>query len=97
MEICKGYFDGHDREYKIGDIVYNPYFNDYWVVYKSKPEYNFECPYCLLLWNSEDEDVEELDTPKGFLVVCSIDEEEYDNALEYINKIAKKRREYYNE
>ena len=71
VEICKGYFDGQDREYKVGDIVYNPYFNDYWVVCKSKPEYNFECPYCLLLWLHSPKPLSSLlHVPKNNQILC---------------------------
>ena len=95
MKICKGYFDDQGKEYKIGDIVYNPAFGDYWIVKESKPEYALDCPYCLILWNNEDEYVTELNTPKGFLIVTSFDELYYNQALEIINKIAEQRRKLY--
>lgn len=31
-----GIFDSNNKEYKLYDIVYNPFFGDYWVVQKKR-------------------------------------------------------------
>ena len=28
----KKYYDSNNKEYKVGDIVFNPFFGDYWLV-----------------------------------------------------------------
>lgn len=35
-EIYTGYKDMDGREYKVGDIVLNTFFGDYWVVAKNR-------------------------------------------------------------
>lgn len=89
-----GIFDSNNKEYKLYDIVYNPFFGDYWVVQKSEKEDEFECPFCLALYNNKDNYCIELDEPAGFKIVSSKGDTDYLSLLdkiELINKEFKKR------
>lgn len=79
-----GIFDSNNKEYKLYDIVYNPFFGDYWVVQKSEETDEFECPFCLALYNNKDNYCIELDEPTGFEIVSSKGDKEY---LIILNKI----------
>ena len=50
-EIYTGYKDMDGREYKVGDIVLNTFFGDYWVVAKNRKNEREDCEYRLLLYN----------------------------------------------
>lgn len=93
-----GYKDSKGIEYKVGDIVFNPCFGDYWVVQKyteeEKQKYQPECDYCLVLNNDKDDYFEDIDVPQGFEIVMSSDNVDYDEAINELNKLAESRKQY---
>lgn len=90
-EIYTGYKDMDGREYKVGDIVLNTFFGDYWVVAKNRKNEREDCEYRLLLYNNEKEYYMDLDEPSKFRIVASKGESEYNNLLRQINIIRRKR------
>lgn len=90
-EICTGYKDMDGREYKVGDIVLNTFFEDYWVVAKNKKNESEDCKYRLLLYNDTKDYYMDLDEPSKFRIVASKGESEYNNLLRQINIIRRKR------
>ena len=88
------YKDSKGRNYKLGDIVFNPYFGDYWLVEEyTEEERDCVCPYCFSLYGSKDEYYMDLDEPAGFEIVCSVGEKDYDTYREEFKEIIKQRRE----
>ena len=90
-EIYTGYKDMDGREYKVGDIVLNTFFGDYWVVAKNRKNEREDCEYRLLLYNNEKEYYMDLNEPSKFRIVASKGESEYNNLLRQINIIRRKR------
>lgn len=94
-----GYKDSAGKEYMVGDIVFNPFFVDYWIVQKYTQqeieEYGCETPYCLVLWNNKDEMFEDIDVPEGFIIIKHKYENGYDKMLQEINTVAKQRQDLY--
>lgn len=101
MSELTGYKDSKGFEYKVGDIVYNPCFGDYWVVQKyteqEKEEYKPDCDYCLALNNDKDDYFEDINVPQGFEIIMSKDHDDYDTAIKELNDIAKHRKNYLEE
>lgn len=88
------YKDSKGRNYKLGDIVFNPCFGDFWLVEEyTKEERDYECPYCFSLYGSKDEYYMDLDEPVGFEIVCSKGEPDYDQYIKEFKEIIKKRKE----
>lgn len=90
-EIYTGYKDMDGREYKVGDIVLNTFFGDYWVVAKNKKNEREDCEYRLLLYNNEKEYYMDLNEPSKFKIIASKGEKEYKDLLKEINKIKRDR------
>lgn len=90
-EIYTGYKDMDGREYKVGDIVLNIFFGDYWVVAKNRKNESEDCKYRLLLYNDTKDYYMDLDEPSKFRIVASKGESEYNNLLRQINIIRRKR------
>lgn len=90
-EIYTGYKDMDGREYKVGDIVLNTFFGDYWVVAKNRKSEREDCEYRLLLYNNEKEYYMDLDEPCKFKIIASKGEKEYKDLLKEINKIKRDR------
>lgn len=90
-EICTGYKDMDGREYKVGDVVLNTFFGDYWVVAKNKKNEREDCEYRLLLYNNEKEYYMDLNEPSKFKIIASKGEKEYKDLLKEINKIKRDR------
>lgn len=93
--IDKKYYDSNKREYKVGDIVYNPFFGDYWLVeeYTEEEQSETDCPYCLSLYGDKDDYYMDIDEPAGFIIICSKGEPDYNKYIEEFNEIIKRRRE----
>lgn len=93
-----GYKDSKGNEYKVGDIVFNPTFGDYWVVQKyteqEKKDFDAECDYCLVLNNDKDDYFEDIDVPQGFEIVMSSDNDDYELAISELNKLAQSRKDF---
>ena len=90
-EIYTGYKDMDGREYKVGDIVLNTFFGDYWVVAKNRKNERQDCEYRLLLYNNEKEYYMDLNEPGKFKIIASKREKEYKDLLKEINKIKRDR------
>lgn len=90
-EIYTGYKDMDGREYKVGDIVLNTFFGDYWVVAKNKKNEREDCEYRLLLYNNEKEYYMDLNEPSKLKIIASKGEKEYKDLLKEINKIKRDR------
>ena len=90
-EIYTGYKDMDGREYKVGDIVLNTFFGDYWVVAKNKKNEREDCEYRLLLYNNEKEYYMDLNESSKFKIIASKGEKEYKDLLKEINKIKRDR------
>ena len=79
------YFDFKGKQYKEGDIVFNPFFGDFWLVEKytdkEKLEYDTECDYCFSQYGSKDLYFMDLDEPSGFEIVCSVNDKDYEKYL----------------
>ena len=69
------YKDADGKNYHIGDIVFNPCFEDMWWVKKLSEEdmkkFGFTIPYVLVLYGNEDEYIMEIDEPVGFKIECT--------------------------
>ena len=91
MEIT-GYKDVDGNDIYVGDIMFNPFFGDFWLVEKytqsEKIEYDAECDYCLSLYGSKDCHIEDLNTPAGFRLVYHKDAENYSDLLNDMLRIA---------
>lgn len=88
-----GYKDSHGVEYKLNDIVYNPYFEDYWLVqeYETQEEKDEnECDYYLALYGDKNYYSVSLDTPDGFVVICSQGDEYYEKYTSSFKVIVKR-------
>ena len=81
--------DMNNREYKIGDIVLNHFFGDYWTVKKYDKDQEVDCLYYLSLYDNDDYYTTDLDTVDSFEIIKSINEEGYNELLEKIRKIGK--------
>lgn len=90
-EIYTGYKDMDGREYKVGDIVLNTFFGDYWVVAKNRKNEREDCEYRLLLYNDTKEYYMDLNEPSKFKIIASKGEKEYKDLLKEINKIKRDR------
>lgn len=90
-EIYTGYKDMDGREYKVGDIVLNTFFGDYWVVAKNRKNEREDCEYRLLLYNNEKDYYMDLNEPSKFKIIASKGEKEYKDLLKEINKIKRDR------
>lgn len=88
-----GHYDSQAREYHLGDLVYNPFFKDFWLVDRWLPtdEHNVETdsPYCLVLWCDRDEYVMDVDEPGGFVIERRRGEEGYEELYGECVRIAK--------
>jgi len=66
------YKDANDKNYHVGDIVYNPCSGDLWLVEKLSEEdmkkFGFTIPYVLVLYGNDDEYIMEIDEPEGFKI-----------------------------
>lgn len=91
----KKYYDSNNREYKVGDIVFNPFFGDYWLVeeYTEEEQSETDCLYCLSLYGDRDEYYMDIDEPAGFIIICSKDEPDYNKYIEEFKQIIKRRKE----
>ena len=90
-EIYTGYKDMDGREYKVGDIVLNTFFGDYWIVAKNRKNERQDYEYRLLLYNNEKEYYMDLNEPSKFKIIASKGEKEYKDLLKEINKIKRDR------
>lgn len=88
------YSDSKGRNYKLGDIVFNPCFGDFWLVEKyEENEQEGECPYCFSQYGSKGDYYMDLDEPEGFEIVCSKGEPDYEQYIKEFTEIIKRRRE----
>lgn len=89
------YKDANNRLFKIGDIVYNPCFGDFWVVQKCNKQdkllYDLDNKYCLALYNNKDLYVIEIDVPTGFEIILRKGDKGYRSVLSKINEFAERR------
>lgn len=88
------YTDRNGKEYKLGDIVLNSFFGDYWTVgrYKDNKDiskYEEECPYYLAQYDDVDSYFIDLDEPEGFEIIKSRDDDGYEELLEEIRQLGK--------
>lgn len=91
------YFDANKEEYREGDIVFNPFFGDYWVVQsvtaQEKEEYGLETDLCLALYNDKDHYCTDIDTPSGFIILMRKNDKDYSGVLDemklYLEKLNK--------
>lgn len=86
------YKDSKGKEYKVGDVVFNPFFGDYWVVGEYNPKPRKGCPYYLAQYGDEDEFID-LDEPSGFVIVCSKGDEDYNQFIEEFKVIVERIKE----
>lgn len=90
-----GYFDSNNKEYEIGDIVLNPYFNDLWIVDMWSNVTDFICEddtdYCFVLWGNAKCHYMDILEPEGFTIIArkSEDENKYNELLEVCDKASK--------
>lgn len=89
--MSKKYVDGNGSEYKLGDIVHNPFFGDVWIVQEWEDAYKEgeECPYCFAQYGYQDNYCMALDEPVGFKIISSKGDEQYDKLLEEVLKVGK--------
>ena len=84
------YFDANNEIYREGDIVYNPFFGDYWVVQnvteQDKEDYGLETELCLALFNDKDHYCTDIDTPSGFVILMRKEDKEYNGVLDEMKK-----------
>ncbi len=80
-----GIFDSNNKEYKLYDIVYNPFFGDLWIVDYNKENEREDCKYRLILYNNEDDYYMDLDEPVGFKILASKGDKNYDELLKLMN------------
>ena len=87
------------KNYQLGDIVFNPFFGDYWVVKKySRKEIKtgyVSCPYCLALYGDKDFCTVDLDEPAGFRIVCSKKDSNYKEYIKTLKKFVKEMEKNY--
>lgn len=88
------YVDMNNRPYKLGDVVLNNYFGDYWVVGKYSDnsdisKYEEDCPFFLAQYGNPDYYFMDLDEPKDFSILKSVDEEGYEELLEMVKALGK--------
>lgn len=91
------YLDANNEEYREGDIVYNPFFGDYWVVQsvtdEEKEEFELNTDLCLALYNDKDHYCTDIDVPTGFIILMRKNDKGYDGVLDemklYLEKINK--------
>lgn len=97
LEICVNYKDANGNQYYIGDLVFNPFFGDIWLIdkysEKEMKEYKTECPYCLKLWTSADQYVMDLDEPEGFVILKHKNEDGYSELYNECLEVLKKYKE----
>lgn len=90
------YFDANGKEYHLGDLVYNPFFGDIWLVDKWRPEDKpgpEDSPYCFILYGDRDEYVMDIQDPDGFEIERRIGEDGYDELLRKCKEFAKKHKQ----
>lgn len=86
------YKDSKGKEYKVGDVVFNPFFGDFWLVGKYEQPEN-KCPYYLAQYGDMDLYYMDLDEPCGFEIVCSIGDEKYNQFIKEFKEIVRKIKE----
>ena len=103
MKMCKqinDYKDASGLAYELDDIVFNPFFGDYWVVKELTEEeqqiYGMDNKYCFALWNYLDHYCTEIDAPQGFEIVIRKGEPDYEQALKEFAEIIQKMEEIEN-
>lgn len=93
MKDISEYKDANAKVYKLGDIVYNPFFGDYWLVEQyteqEMKDYDTECPYCLSLYGSKDIYSIDIDEPVGFVIVCHKRDPKYEEYIQAFKKVQK--------
>lgn len=88
------YVDKNNREYKLGDIVLNNLFGDYWTVgrYKDNKDiskYEEDCPFYLAQYDDVNSYFIDLDEPEGFEIIKSKEDGGYEELLEEIRQLGK--------
>ena len=86
-----GFTDANGKEYKTGDIVYNPCFGDLWFVQKvhsdeEQRDLDLDVPYYFTLYGNPDEHYMGLDEPMGFTIAYTKDDSCYNDILEDFHK-----------
>lgn len=89
-----GYKDSKGKEYLLDDIVFNPFFGDYWIVGKYSEnkdiaEYEEDCPYYLAQYGDPDLYFMDLDEPSGFVIEKRKGIDDYEEAKKELDEIAK--------
>lgn len=88
------YIDSEGTEYLLGDIVFNPFLGDYWLVEEyteqEKQEWDADCDYCLSLYGDKNIYSVDLNMPSGFKIIKRKGEPEYDDLLAELRSIAEK-------
>ena len=94
----KIYKDTNGNPYEIGDIVFNPFMGDFWVVQnctdEEKEMYGLETDICLALNNDKDDYAIDIDEPAGFKIFLRPSDEHYVEAIEELRQIAEKRKRW---
>ena len=88
-----GYHDSNGKEYKVGDIVYNKYLQNYWVV-KRFSDYKdihprTSCKYFLLEYGINNTRYVNLYDNTGCMIILSADNENYMVTLTGIQRIGR--------
>lgn len=74
--ISTGHYDGNKVEYLVGDIVFNPYFGDLYVVKNkvcdtsNKLDDTCDCKFELVQYNDRDMYYMDLDEPANFIILA---------------------------
>lgn len=92
------YVDSEGNVYHEGDIAFNPFFGDYWLVEKysekEQVDYDTSCPLCLSLYGDKDVYNMDIDEPSGFKIIKRIGDTDYDELLAEMREVAKKMNTY---
>lgn len=89
MDKKNKYVDNEGKEYKLGDLVLNPFFNDMWIVQEWEGNYGEgeECPYCFAQYGFQDLYCMAVDEPIGFIIVGSVGDNNYEEVKKQIMDI----------
>lgn len=91
------YKDANGLAFELDDIVFNPFFGDFWVVKELTEEeqhiYGMDNKFCFALWNNLDHYCTEIDAPQGFEICIRKGEPDYEQALKEFANIIQKMEE----
>lgn len=88
------YKDATGKRYRLGDIVFNPFFGDAWLVERyTKQELNDWCPeceYCFSQYGNKSNYCMDLTEPDGFEIICSAGDRRYIKLRKELKNIDKR-------